>query len=120
MERPQLTKDEIIKVKQAAADHFAKKKEEVDGRVEFIEAAAFKGRKHGYYWGRGSGTEARIGYHMDYAQMRHLMKLDVGDRCEARYAKVRKYFRGVICNANDDDCSYDVRFEHGPVSKSNY
>ena len=55
-----------------------------------------------------------MGYYIDYKQMRYLMTLDVGDRCEARYKKVRSYFNGVICNVHDDDCTYDIRQHDRP------
>ena len=56
-----------------------------------------------------------LGYYIDYAQMRHLMQMSVGDRCEARYKKVRRYFPGMVVGIHDEDCTYDVRFQHGHV-----
>ncbi|KAJ1453760.1 hypothetical protein M885DRAFT_263937 [Pelagophyceae sp. CCMP2097] len=134
--RPELSAADVASLRCENVKRFQAQQLEPDsGRVEFIPCANFKGRKAGFYWGRGapggvagdvgepaaastaesSFGDLRLGYHVDFAQMRHLMALSPGDRCEARYDKVRRMFRGAVLNAHDDDCSYDVRFEHGHV-----
>lgn len=120
-ERRQLTADEIARVRVKNLEHFKNKKKDPGGRVTFVESLIFRGRRPGYYWGRGEAGCTKgdnglgIGYHIDYAQMRRLMALDVGDRCEARYRGVRRYFNGVVVKVHDDDCTYDVKFENGHV-----
>ena len=79
--------------------HFETNKDFGGGRVDFIAADTFAGKKAGYYFGR-SLKGLNLGYHIDYAQMRSLMTLSPGDRCEARYQKVRRYFDGVICEVH--------------------
>ena len=110
VERRQLTPAEIAEVRVKNMEYFhrqqkLKKGRGADGRVEFIPALKFEGRMKGYYFGRGDGGEEQLGhdknktkietqdgqsgmnlgYYIDYAQMRHLMQMDIGDRCEARY-----------------------------------
>lgn len=108
IERPQLTPEQIAQARKKGLEYFAKKKD--DKRVEFIQALIFQGRKPGYYFGRGPKG---VGYHLDYVQMRSLMKLEKGQRCEARYNKSKRYFHGIVVKTHDDDCTYDIRFEHG-------
>ena len=95
--RRQLTSEEIAEVRTKCRAHFASKKNTEEGRVDFMESDKFAGKKPGYYFGRSAKG---IGYHIDYAQMRRLMTLSPGDRCEARYEKVRRYFDGVVCAAH--------------------
>lgn len=97
--RRQLTKDEIMSVQSKCKAYFETNKDFGGGRVDFIAADAFAGKKAGYYFGRSLKGQ-NLGYHIDYAQMRSLMTLSPGDRCEARYQKVRRYFDGVICEAH--------------------
>ena len=82
-----------------------------EGRREFVAARHFAGRRAGYYF----GTEPRYGtgYFIDYVQMQELLSLDVGDKCEARYRGFARYFNAVVLAVHDDDCTYDVRYEHG-------
>jgi len=140
VERRQLTPAEIAEVRVKNMEYFhrqqkLKKGRGADGRVEFIPALKFEGRMKGYYFGRGDGGEEQLGhdknktkietqdgqsgmnlgYYIDYAQMRHLMQMDIGDRCEARYKKVRNYFNGMVVGIHDEDCTYDIRFQHGHV-----
>ena len=89
--------EEIADVRKKCRAHFASKKSTEDGRVDFMATDRFEGKKTGYYFGRSAKG---MGYHIDYAQMRRLMTLSPGDRCEARYQKVRRYFDGVICAAH--------------------
>ncbi|KAJ8598757.1 hypothetical protein CTAYLR_010103 [Chrysophaeum taylorii] len=112
--RPQLSPEQIAEVRRKNLEYFGKKPETTTERVEYVEAPRFQGRKPGFYWGRG---DEGLGYHIDYKQMRHLMALDVGDRCEARYRRVRRYFNGVVVKARDVNCTYDVRFEHGHLEE---
>ena len=95
--RRQLTSEEIVDVRNKCRAHFASKKNTEEGRVDFMASDKFAGKKPGYYFGRSAKG---MGYHIDYAQMRRLMTLSPGDRCEARYQKVRRYFDGVICAAH--------------------
>ena len=95
--RRQLTSEEIIDVRKKCRAHFASKEKTDEGRVDFMATDRFEGKKAGYYFGRSAKG---MGYHIDYAQMRRLMTLSPGDRCEARYQKVRRYFDGVICAAH--------------------
>lgn len=95
--RRQLTSEEIVDVRKKCRAHFASKKNADEGRVDFMATDRFEGKKPGYYFGRSAKG---MGYHIDYAQMRRLMTLSPGDRCEARYQKVRRYFDGVICAAH--------------------
>ena len=95
--RRQLTSEEIAEVRTKCRAHFASKKNTEEGRVDFMASDKFAGKKTGYYFGRSAKG---LGYHIDYAQMRRLMTLSPGDRCEARYQKVRRYFEGVVCAAH--------------------
>ena len=137
VERRQLTPAEIAAVRVKNMEYFhqqqkLKKGRGADGRVEFVPCIKFEGRMKGYYFGRGEGGEEEVGenkhktkietqdrinmgYYIDYAQMRHLMQMDIGDRCEARYKRVRNYFNGMVVGIHDEDCTYDVRFQHGHV-----
>ena len=112
--RKQLSKDQIEVIRKKNMEYFHEKKQVSTDRKEFLASRFWTGERKGYYF---STKRGETGYFLDYVQMRPLMRLDIGDRCEARYGPMRGYFRGEVIGIHDDDCSFDIRFEHGHIQR---
>jgi len=122
-QRRELSREEVLEVRRKNVEYFQKAQKEnaahtttsKSGRVEFVESRVFAGKREGYFFGKK--RDDLLGYHLDYVQMRKYVSLDVGDRCEARYGPMTAYFNGEVVGIHDDDCTFDVRFEHGHLER---